>query len=439
MFGIIQRNRLIGVAVYGKGDGMKAFGAVFFVCMAVLCTGCQKDEKDEALKVCVDVGASQEMGARALIEGWMEKNPGQEAELIIIPQDDSLAEMKITEVLTEIMSGEGPDVFLINCDGAESSQKARPKLFEDPEKTMNTDIFLSLDEYMEKAEYMDTSEWNQVILESGRTEKGQVILPIRYQYYVCQFPKDDREKTEEFPGSWDGLAARKEEFIDLGYNLDMMFPYIFGGIADYSQNTMLLSEEELLKRAEEAFQYKKMTQESKKNKTQEAFYRSIVSDVQLAELRNDKTSVWRALPNVNGGVTAIVSMYAAVNGNTENPQRAFSLLDFLFSEEVMSGRGFSDGEKLIGTGVNFSSTFGITVNDKIFAEENKGAAWLEDMLEINSRITDVRYQSGFERELFQLPNQLYNPGKRDGEMENPEDRKREVQQTYERMNMILAE
>lgn len=424
-------------SVYEKGDVVKAFRVVFFLFLIILCIGCQKREKDGVLKVCVN--EEQETSAQALIEGWMKKNPEQEAELVVIPKDDSLAEAKITEILTEIMSGGGPDVFLINCESVGTHQKAEPRIFENPEKTMNTDIFLPLDEYMEKAEYMDLSEWNQVILESGRTEKGQVVLPIRYQYYVCQFQKNDGEITKEFPRSWEELEVRKEEFMELGLNLSIAFPYIFGEVVDYHQNEMILSEEELMKRAEEAFQYTKMTWESEQNEAQGELYRSIVSETILEGLRNDKTSVWRAFPNVNGGVTAFVSMYAAINSNTENAQRAFSLLDFLFSEEVMSGRGFLEDEKLIGTGATFSSTFGITVNDKVFAEKNQGAAWLEDILEINRKITDVRYNSGLEWELFNLLNQLYDPGKKDGEMKNLEDREREVQKTYARMNMILAE
>ncbi|MBM6668990.1 extracellular solute-binding protein [Lacrimispora saccharolytica] len=416
---------------------MKVFSVFFFLLLTILCTGCQKNEKDEVLKVCVN--EEQAMNAQALIEGWVKKNPEQEAELVIIPQDDSLEEAKITEILTEIMSGGGPDVFLINCDSVGTPQKEAPRIFEDPEKSMNTDIFLPLDEYMEKAEYMDTSEWNQVILESGRTEKGQVVLPIRYQYYVCQFPKTDSENTKEFPRSWDELEARKEKFMDLGLNLSTAFPYIFGEVVDYHQKEMILSEEELMKRAEEAFQYTKMTWESEQNIAQGKFYRGIISEHILAGLSADKTSVWRAFPNVNGGVTAIVSMYAAINSNTENPERAFSLLDFLFSEEVMSGRGFKEDEKMVGTGAVFTSIFGITVNDKIFVEQNQGATWLEDILEINSKITDVRYNSGLEWELFNLPNQLYDPGKKDGEMKDSEDREQAVQQTYARMNMILAE
>ena len=51
-----------------------------------------------------------------------------------------------------------------------------------------------------------------------------------------------------------------------------------------------------------------------------------------------------AYPNDQGGVTACVQTYAAVNRNTEKPEQAFSLLDFLLSNEVLSGQGFRAGK-----------------------------------------------------------------------------------------------
>lgn len=60
-----------------------------------------------------------------------------------------------------------------------------------------------------------------------------------------------------------------------------------------------------------------------------------------------------AVPNDQNGVTAYMTLYAAINRNTENPDQAFDLLDFMFSDEVMTGAGFAteDSDIKYGNGI----------------------------------------------------------------------------------------
>ena len=80
----------------------------------------------------------------------------------------------------------------------------------------------------------------------------------------------------------------------------------------------------------------------------------------IQELKKNPNSLL-AIPNGEGGINANVSVYAGINKNTTKPTQAFSILDLLFSDEVMSGRGFKIGHKFWGNTVNFTRE-GVTLS-----------------------------------------------------------------------------
>ena len=133
--------------------------------MVILFVGCGKEE-EEKLKICVN--AAGQAGIDCLVSTWQEMEGGSEVEFIIIPTDKNEAEMKISELRTELMAGEGPDIFLLECEQP-AQEEVRDGLFVDLEKTMETGLFLPLDEYIENAKHMDTSGWNQTVLDAGKT------------------------------------------------------------------------------------------------------------------------------------------------------------------------------------------------------------------------------------------------------------------------------
>ena len=47
-----------------------------------------------------------------------------------------------------------------------------PALFPNLEKTMHSDLFLPLDNYMDNTQYMNPDNWNQKIMDAGKTAEG---------------------------------------------------------------------------------------------------------------------------------------------------------------------------------------------------------------------------------------------------------------------------
>ncbi len=226
----------------------KAMGFFFAVFTAFMITGCQesREEEEEVLTVCVDHGGAL---FGQIADSWKYMDEGMKVELVEIPSDETAAETRIKELRTEIMSGGGPDVFILG-------NRSGPKLFENPEKAMYSDVFLPLDDYMNAAEYMKPEEWNQVILESGRTGEGQILLPLEYTFPAFAFQSSYLADPGEIPSSTEELLSCEDPLIgESAVSLLYQITYSLSELADYQQETLFYSEEELQKRVEEIVSY----------------------------------------------------------------------------------------------------------------------------------------------------------------------------------------
>lgn len=384
-----------------------------------LCSGCQNEKKtyesvpmdenvetieaqpnEDSLTVCVD--ASNASTLKRLLDCWEDLNEGVHAEFVVIPDDESAAEIKISEIQAEIMSGGGPDVFIVSCKNPNAEEQMQV-MFPNPEQVMYTNIFLPLDEYLQRAQYMDMSVLNQTVMEAGQTGEGQMILPMYYDYYAYAFRAEKLENIQQLPASWKELISCEEEMIAAAVVpcLYAQFNDIFGNLVNYETGTPDISEDELLELVQQAVNYSNKANETQFTPDVVFTGSSSILPQTLASGRKEKHAVF-ALPNAEDGITANITMFAAINRNTRQPENAFSLLDVLFSDEIMSGRGFEDGDAVIGSQIQFPQ--GITVNNEVFkaslkgcSEEDEEAIW-----DMNERINVVRFDSEIEEELLNM-------------------------------------
>ena len=418
----------------------KVAGFVLAGILAVGIMGCQgSQEEEEILTICVDSGTE---GIGSMIaDGWSNLNEGMKTDLVVIPADETAAQAKIKELRTEIMSGGGPDVFLLSAD-------SNQRLFEDPKKTMYSDTFLPLDDYMSDAKHMKPEEWNQTVLESGRTEEGQVVLPVLYSYYAFAFQTSRLENPGEIPSSLEEIFACEDPLIGeyVAYFPYFAMLYSFGELADYQEEKLICSEEDLLKRAEEMVAYKlKCPSKWPSNTEAEGIVAYGEADgtffSNVDRFSGEEETVF-AFPNDQGGVTAHVKMYAAINRNTELPEQAFAALDFLLSDEVISGEGFPYGEDKWAGRSNrfFPGIGGISVNQTLAQEACRSQTAKDALKKINSQITAVRYPSILDQEIQQLYKDCHlSELSGNGEYTNEAMRKELISRAYERMEMQLSE
>lgn len=418
-------------------------GLLIVICvLAAAMAGCGKEEKTAGkLTICTDDAYDSEIETIARI--WEKINDGAETDIVVIPQDPSLAETKIKQLRTEMMSGGGPDIFVMSTR-LETMEEEPSMLFPNPEKTMRSDFFLPLDDYIADAQYMNRNDWNQKIMDAGKTAEGQIILPIAYTYYAYSFYSEDLKNLPAVPDSWEDLKNWKEpEAVEnLISQVFLWFSQTFGKLADYEKDTLLFSEEELMNRVEEVFVWRN------ENRVMEGQIKvSPAAGGMVENAREFWKQVVRTsgeeetiipIPNDENGLTAYITLYAAVNRNTEYPDQAFSLLDFMFGEDMMSGKGviIDNSEIYFGAGNNFSLAELPTNKTAVqqILRNQKVTDWYE---EVENKINNVRFYSDLDNALCQMVHECsideYGP--------SPSMKKKQeiVIQTYEKMRMMLAE
>lgn len=212
-------------------------------------------------------------------------------------------------------------------------------------------------------------------------------------------------------------------------------------LADYQEEKLLFSEEELQERVEEMVSWRERTTLDPEIQmiAARAVGRKFCTAVDA--MAEEATAI--ALSNDEGGITAYVTVYAAVNRDTEKTDQAFSLLDFLFSDEVMTGDGFPTEDPVvrIGSGCNIQDNHsdGIPVNLEAAQKVSRNQV-SKDMLEqMDRRINEVRYYSSLEREFYWM---FYKCMAWDKKHEPPletDERREVIHQAYEEMKMQLAE
>lgn len=394
----------------------------------ILCEGCKSQEK--SLTLCVSSNIVEQ--ADDLIDAWQQFNKDIEVNLVVIPRKADEAAIKIAEIRTAIMSGEGPDVFILNTD-IPSIEDGLTLLFDNVEKIMHSEIFLPLDKYMDQAQHMHIDAFNSMIFNSGKTDDGQLVLPMFYEYYAGAVVDNGDASLEELPYSWDDLVNKKD--FDLEENNIPQFSYgffnVFGKYANYESHSLLYTETEMLTRVQEAISFNADVYSSE---WFEDGLRIGPIDTVLSWTKGNENYIFNAIPSTEGGITANVTMYATINRNTRWPKESFSILDVLFSDEVMTGRGFDVGEKTYGNVVIFPGLCnGILVHENAcLSSYNLSDECIQAFYDLNKRITNVRYYSDLDADLLEMYNECRYA-------KDEDEQKKIVSQIYNRMQMKLAE
>lgn len=355
----------------------------------LLCTaaGCGTPKEQAPLRICFDIGSASdqaegssrmEQSAKGFLEDydiftkdldWMKS---EEFEVEVIPSDSEASTERaaaLQRIRTEMMTGGGPDVFVISCQGSymggkESSDRLESsRLFPYPEKAIDSDLFLPLDDYIKDAEMTDWDNQQPQVMAEGRDKEGrQVLVPMSFTLPLNVFRQKDLPGGAPVGGAWDQVMAGEEpllapqahwcwytfdfDYPDMGFH-PSGFSYVFSALADFEAGRLSFTEEQLLAVVSEDIQACKRREKEKNAPDNYAVFADpgqlIWSSgvAGLSELieKEDEPLVMVPLANREGGVTARVSRYCAVNRNTERPLDAFRVVDCLMSPAFQANSG----------------------------------------------------------------------------------------------------
>lgn len=338
---------------------------------------------------------------------------------------------RLTRIRTEIMAGKGPDVFLINQQETAMGMTLDgylDALFPFPQQAMDNRIFLPLDDYMENARLTDFDRQLPAVMELGRNEEGQQLLPMGYNMTIGVF--SEAEFREEDLATRDAMLASGDLLLE---NFALRFGYntldCFGREADYEAEKLTFTEEELL---EEARHWRSWLGNLQSGKYREQVAQEKITVTRFNDCQVFETEDQTAVPakNRNGGVTAYIETFGAVNRNAPYPELSFRVLDRMMSTDVQCDQALYGGSGGTITDMYLNAP-GEPVLQWLPMTEEGYARYTE----LRDQITDVCFPTGLDMAAYE---EIFAP-LIDRKLQDDGELERAAHKAYTTMKMMLAE
>lgn len=271
----------------------------------------------------------------------------EDIEFITLPSGGSEREIEVERLRTEIMSGQGPDIFIVNLN------KTGEELFPIAEKGMEQGMFLDLDPYLQNARFMDWDALTPVVMEAGKNAQGQQLLPMTYTFPVTYYDDAAVTDTPSATLTWTdmledntGILRNAASPVYSAEGVSISSPFggflgSFGELADYANATLLFTEEMMWQRLEETAALYQQTNAGEfadlplhHKGSISVGYDDLWGKLITGSL--PEASEVEIVPQYNnvGGVTAVVTSFIGINRNTERPEDAFFIADYLMSSSA---------------------------------------------------------------------------------------------------------
>lgn len=275
----------------------------------------------------------------------------KEVSLKFLPPEGTDRDQALSQMQTEIMAGGGPDVFVSFAGTALEEPRAKngiksASIYKSkeipvipyPQQAMERGMFLNLDDYLPKAQFMKLENLPKPLAEAGQYEGSQYILPMSYTVPLICFDREEVAQPEL------SKTMTWEEMLEGEPALQAAAANIF---LDYAPFLPLIENEKLTFSEEELLEFAMRYKELLKKATAVKFIRQSLGtsmEYQVCKTPKVPGEVFTAVPiySRRGGYGALVKTYAAINVNTERPDDAFFIVDYLLSEECQTSKFYRE-------------------------------------------------------------------------------------------------
>ena len=227
-----------------------------------LCSCGQREYNGEAIEFWLVTEESQGAGmnqqAEMVMEKFREIYPNVTLRMDILPQDEEARDAYLKKIRSEIMSGGGPDLYLLPTapqpypDYETGSTPYMKPLFSNVPQQMYNGIFTDISQYYDADDTLGKEKLVTGVMDAGTMDGARYVLPLRYDYDVLLV---DRKATAElgidtavFEGGLDDLYGLAEELQNdlAAYALAVSPDYTrFSGYIDFQTENILTDAQEL--------------------------------------------------------------------------------------------------------------------------------------------------------------------------------------------------
>lgn len=301
-------------------------------------TGCKQNDASEKsqkeLVIVTDTKAEQAVSDFA--KYYTEKHPGFSVR-IENPFKGSSEERSanLQKWNTDITVGKGPDIYLLSTllDNEILDNDTELLLIKNVNKTMQNGVFASLDSYMEKDSFWKQSAYKKEILEAGKYQGRQYVLPLTCHYYVIA---GEEEKV---------AAIESLQDLPLSASSKLLFysPRLVQPAVDYEENQVIFAREKWGSFIKLCFEnlYDQVEEED------ECYFYGV------NELVTEEYESYTPLMNLDGRKVAAIECYGAVGMSSEYKEEAYEFLMLFLNGTVTKekGEGFDFENRIARNGV----------------------------------------------------------------------------------------
>ena len=275
--------------------------------------------------------------------------------LLQLTADQEERSNRIDQLQTEMMAGQGPDIFILPCDDGFGFNETR--LIENVEKGMVTGLFADLSQLYDQDETLEKDLLLEKVMDAGMMDGKRYILPLRYQYPIILALEDElqgagldiselAQNSETFLSTviaQEGNAWHVSGANVFAANLSNVFP----SLCDYNTGEVYLDEETLTDTLSQYMELlSTLDQESieadgvvwpyylSPDRPLDTLFLSddlfMYLDVAYAQYQELVAAPFAAQ---DGSIVANVSYYGAVSANCAAVEEAYEFLKLLLSKK----------------------------------------------------------------------------------------------------------
>lgn len=339
-----------------------AVGLVCLSAVLVFMSGCgASGQKEKVLTVCTE-NEFADM-AESLADYYRLQNPEVKFKVVTLSMDEERREAEIKKLRTAIMTGAGPDVFVLSTDGPPNTEVPLEPLFENTAKVMKAGVLLKLNDYMEADEAFHREDYVEAVLETGTFEGCQYVLPISYTMdlmYLDSGVKGTEQWTSPVLTEEtlrETVPVQDKPFLKNAGTalLETMWQSRLPALIDYEDECLQMEKDEIGTMITEGVQF---TKENLQNVTDmdPADFMELYDKVrygnryfQFPKLEEQyQSGSFAACESGDGKVYGSVQYFAAVGRGCKLPQEAYEYIRLYLLPEFQTGGQVGVGEHYYG-------------------------------------------------------------------------------------------
>ena len=334
------------------------------ICLLIGCASPVEENENQHLWVLTDSHTSFLKFIENVAETFMEENTGVTIQVESIPTDPEEQEVYLKKLRTQIMAGQGPDVFLMT---------QYSPLFPDVSQSMHNELFLDISKYYEADTALNKDTFVSSVMDAGVLNDARYILPLSFNLPVLYMDTKQMESVGLDAASLGtGLtgitqiveAGGRETLVSEPAMLYYYFANLLPEIIDYETEKVILSKAQLVAFLSE---YRTlMTQLESPDLPYAAFdmgsyishndfwtemgnsayvgtLKMLIDNLRISKATGTELATV-PIRAQDGSLCATITNYGAVSDGCKNPELAYSFLrQFLLQENQWASFRVSTG------------------------------------------------------------------------------------------------